>query len=265
MKKSALLLCVFSVGMLTAQESFRRRLAESPRHQEWVAIQSGDRSVQSFLVFPEAQEKVPAVIVIHENRGLTDWVRAVADELAAAGYIAIAPDLLSGTAPGGGKTSDFPDSDAAREALYQLPPEQVTADLKAVRNYVAQLPACSGKVAVGGFCWGGSQTFRFATSGADLAAAYVFYGRGPTDSQAISRIGCSVYGFYGGSDARVNATIPNSETLMKDAGKTYEPVIYEGAGHAFMRRGEDPEGGEANITAKEKAWARWKSLLARLR
>lgn len=253
-----------SFSTLNAQDWAVERIEASPRHHEWVSIPQGDRQVQAFLVYPEVEERVPAVVVIHENRGLTDWVRSVADQLAEAGYIAIAPDLLSGMGPDGGRTSDFPSSDAARQAIYRLPPEQVTADLNAVAEYVAGLPASSGIIAVGGFCWGGSQTFRYAASGADIAAAYVFYGTGPDDPEAIARIQAPVYGFYGGNDARVGATIPTSERLMEEAGKTYEPVTYEGAGHGFMRSGEQPNPDPANQRAREHAWERWKELLGRL-
>lgn len=248
----------------SAQQSSRQRLEKSPRHQEWVAVKQGDRVVHSFLVFPEVTDKAPAVVVIHENRGLSDWVRGVADQLAEAGYIAIAPDLLSGMGPGGGKTSDFPDGNSAREAIYRLPPDQVTADLHAVADYVAKLPASTGAVAVVGFCWGGSQSFRFATNRADLAAAFVFYGRGPDDRDAIARINFPVYGFYGGRDARVNATVPPTAELMKEVGRTFEPVTYEGAGHGFMRAGELPDASEANQRAREKAWGRWKVLLKKI-
>jgi carboxymethylenebutenolidase len=249
------------VSSAAAQDAASARLEKSPRHHEWVAVKHGDRTVHAFLVFPEVSGKAPAVVVIHENRGLTDWVRSVADQLAEAGYIAIAPDLLSGTAPGGGKTSDYPNGDAAREGIYKLAPDQVTADLNAVADYVAKLPAANGKVAVGGFCWGGAQTFRLATNRPSLAGAFVFYGTGPEGKDDIARIKAPVYGFYGGSDARVDATIPTSAALMKEAGKTYEPVTYEGAGHGFMRAGEEPDASEANRKAREEAWARWKALL----
>lgn len=247
-----------------AQDFAKQRLEKSPRHQEWVAIKYGNRTVHSFLVFPEAKNKTLAVVVIHENRGLTDWVRSVADQLAEAGYIAIAPDLLSGMGPNGGKTSDFSDADAAREAIYRLAPDQITADLNAVTDYVRKLPASNGKVAVAGFCWGGSQAFRFATNRSDLAAAFVFYGTGPDNKEAISKINCPVYGFYGGNDARVNATVPKTAELMKEAGKFFEPITYEGAGHGFMRSGEEPNAAEANKRAREEAWARWKALLKKL-
>jgi len=253
-----------SPAPVAAQDWVMERLNDSPRHHEWVSVEHGDRSVEAFVAFPETDEPVPAVVVIHENRGLNDWVRGVADQLAEAGYLAIAPDLLSGMGPDGGKTSDFPDSDAARAALYELDPDQVTADLRAVAAYVAALPAASGNVVVTGFCWGGSQTFRFATNYDGLSAAFPFYGTAPDDGAALARIEVPVYGFYGGNDERVNATLPETSRLMDSAGKTYEPVIYDGAGHGFMRSGEDPNGEAANRQAREEAWVRLKTLLAGL-
>ncbi len=220
--------------------------------------------MHSFLVFPEVKDRVPAVIVIHENRGLTDWVRGVADQLAEAGYIAIAPDLLSGMGPNGGRSSDFADRDAARTALYKLPPEQVIADLNAVADHVKALPACNGKLAVAGFCWGGSRSFRFAGARKDLSAAFVFYGTGPRGKGVIPEISCPVYGFYGENDARVRATIAGSAARMKDAGKRYEPAVYDGAGHGFMRTGESPQGKADNRKAREDAWKRWKDLLEKI-
>jgi carboxymethylenebutenolidase len=248
--------------MLVAAPAFaQNRLEASPRHQEWVKVKHGAREVNSFLVFPEVKEKATAVVVIHEIFGLTDWVRGVADQLAEAGYIAIAPDLLSGMAPGGGGTKELGSGDAVRRVISTLPPDQITADLNAVANHVAKLPACNGKVTVAGFCWGGSQTFRFATNNPKIKAAFVFYGSGPDAEAEIARIKAPVYGFYGGNDARVNATIPQSSEMMKQAGKTYEPVTYEGAGHGFMRAGEAPDASEANKKARAEAWERWKKLL----
>jgi carboxymethylenebutenolidase len=245
----------------SAQDWAKARLEKSPRHQEWVKVKQGKREVNSFVVFPEVKDKATAVVVIHEIFGLTDWVRSVADQLAEAGYIAIAPDLLSGMAPNGGGTSDFGGTDNARKAFSSLPPEQVTADLNAAMEYVAKLPAANGKVAVAGFCWGGGQSFRLATNNKNIKAAFVFYGSGPEKESDVGRINCPVYGFYGSDDARVNATIPKSAELMKKAGKSFEPVTYEGAGHGFMRAGEDPEGKEANKKARDEAWKRWKDLL----
>jgi carboxymethylenebutenolidase len=243
----------------SAQDWAKAKLEKSPRHGEWVTIKNGARSVQAFVVYPEVKGKAPVVLVIHEIFGLTDWVREVADQLASNGYIAIAPDLLSGMAPGGGRSSDFASVDAAREAVSKLPPEQVTSDLNAAADYAKKLPASNGKLMVAGFCWGGGQSFRFATNRKDLAAAFVFYG--PTPGSGMENIGAPVYGFYGGNDARINSTIPDTEKAMKSAGKKYEPVVYEGAGHGFMRSGEDPNGKEADKKAHDEAWARWLKLV----
>jgi carboxymethylenebutenolidase len=252
-----------AVPAARAQDPSKARLEASPRHGEWVKLKHGDREVQSFVVYPEVKDKATAVVVIHEIFGLADWVRSVADQLAEAGYIAIAPDLLSGMGPNGGGTESF-GGEAVRKAIQSLPPDQVTADLKAALDYAASLPACNGKVTVAGFCWGGGQSFRFATNEPRLKAAFVFYGGGPVEPDAIQRIACPVHGFYGGNDARVNATIPKSEELMQAAGKAFEPVIYEDAGHGFMRAAEMPGASEANVKAREAAWQRWKKILAGL-
>src|SRR5258708_4539204 len=227
----------FSLLPACAQDWAKQALEKSPRHQEWVDIKHDNRVVHAFIVYPETKGKAPAVVVIHEIFGMTDWVRSVADQLAAAGYIAIAPDMLSGFGPNGGKTSDFHRFDPAREATSKLEGEIVTADLNATADYVKKLPSANGKVAVAGFCWGGGQSFRFATNRHDLSAAFVFYGPPPKD---VSPITAPVYGFYAGEDARIDATIPDTQEAMKKAGKKYDPVTYAGAGHGFMRAGEDP-------------------------
>lgn len=284
----------------TIQDWAKERLAKSPRHQEWVKVKNGNREVNSFVVYPEAKKKATAVVVIHEIFGMSDWVQQLTDELAEAGYIAIAPDLLSGMGPKGGGTSDF-DSNAVRQAIGSLPPAQITADLNAVADYVSKLPGANGNVVVAGFCWGGSQTFNFATNRPSLKAAFVFYGTPPAnnpqgqpfaiDKAALGRITAPVYGFYAENDMRVNATVPPAVEAMKELKKTYDPVTYAGAGHGFMRAGESnaPEpkapvakGDEAadkqasddyqkavatykaNRKARDDAWVRWKTILAKL-
>jgi carboxymethylenebutenolidase len=256
---ASLVLALF-VGRAVAQEN---RLEDSPRHLEWVDVKHGDRTVKCFIAYPEVPNKAQAVIVIHEIFGLTDWVRGVTDQLAEAGYIAIAPDLLSGMGPNGGGSDSFGGGDGVRGKIRDLPPDQITADLDAVAKYVTALPAANGKVSVSGFCWGGGQSFRYATNNKDLKAAFVFYGSPPDSAEAIERIECPVYGFYGENDARINATIPKTEELMQAAGKTYEPVIYSGAGHGFMRAGEQStDEGDPNREARNEAWQRWKKILA---
>lgn len=276
------------------QDWAKARLAKSPRHQEWVKVKNGNREVNSFIVYPEVKKKATAVVVIHEIGGLTDWVQSLTDQLAEAGYVAIAPDLLSGMGPKGGGTGDFADGSSVRQAIQSLPPDQITADLNAVADYVSKLPAANGKVAVGGFCWGGGQTFRYATNNQKIAAAFVFYGPTPStpegpDKAALERIKTAVYGFYAENDARINAALPKTTEVMKELGKTYDPVIYAGAGHGFMRAGEAPEpkaaepkgdaeadkkaaeehqkaltAYRANKKAREDAWARWKTILQKI-
>lgn len=275
------------------QEWAKQRLAKSPRHQEWVNVKNGERQVNSFIVYPEVKNKATAVIVIHEIFGMSDWVQSLTDQLAEAGYIAIAPDLLSGMGPNGGGTASLGGGNAVGQAIRALPPDQITADLNAVADYVKKLPASNGKIVVTGYCWGGGQSFRFATNRPDLKAAFVFYGPPPADAEgtpdktALAKITAPVYGFYAGNDARINATLPKTVEAMTELKKTFDPVTYEGAGHGFMRAGEAPEptaptasgnketddkattkyqsdmtAWKANKKARDDAWTRWKKILA---
>jgi carboxymethylenebutenolidase len=261
MKTLAAICALLAAPAVYAQDWAKAALEKSPRHQEWVTVKHDNRSVETFVVYPESRYKTPAVLVIHEIFGMTDWVQEVADEFAAAGYVAVAPDLLSGLGPNGGRSSSL-DQSKAMEAVSHLDPEQVTADLMAAADYAQKIPASNGKLFVVGFCWGGGQSFRFATSRPDLAAAFVFYGQ-PPDKEAMARIHTPVYGFYAGNDARIDVTIPDATANMKAAGKVYQPVTYEGAGHGFMRAGEAPDSSEANQKARADSWARLKDLLAK--
>ena len=244
-----------------AQDWAKVKVEKSPRHREWVTVKHDSRSVETYVVYPESKSKTPVVLVIHEIFGMTDWVEELADEVAEAGYIAVAPDLLSGMGPNGGRSSDFAEGKAT-EAISHLNPDQVTADLSAAADYGKKLPASNGKLYVAGFCWGGGQTFRFATNRGDLSAAFVFYGS-PPEKDAMARIKAPVYGFYAGDDARIGATLPDAIQNMKAAGKAFEPVTYEGAGHGFMRAGDAPDASNANRKARNDAWTRWKALLAK--
>jgi carboxymethylenebutenolidase len=254
-----LILCV--VPIASAQDWARASLQKSPRHSEWVTVKHDGRSEETFVVYPESKGKTPVVLIIHEIFGMTDWVEDLADQVAAAGYIAVAPDLLSGMGPNGGRSSAFAEG-KTMEAVSHLNPDQVTADLNAAADYGLKLPAANGRLFVVGFCWGGSQAFRFATNRADLAAAFVFYGGSP-EKDAMARIKAPVYGFYAGNDARIDATIPDTVAQMKAAGKTYDPVTYDGAGHGFMRAGEAPDAKDADKKARADAWIRWKGLLSK--
>src|SRR5436309_6212585 len=317
-------LLVFAIGTATAQDMLhhhmdlnadpnaeseitqdwaKEKLAKSPRHREWVKIKNGAREVNSFIVYPEVSKKATAVVVIHEIFGMSDWVQQMTDELAEAGYIAIAPDLLSGMGPNGGGTAEIAatGNNAVGQAIRALPPDQIAGDLNAVAEYIAKLPAANGKVAVGGFCWGGSTTFFFATRRPSLKAAFVFYGSAPSsnpqghpytvDKAALEKIGAPVYGFYAENDMRIDATVPTTTDAMKELKKPYDPVTYAGAGHGFMRAGEpnNPQpaapvakGDEAadkkaaddyqkaltaykaNRKARDDAWTRLKAILAKI-
>lgn len=245
----------------TGKSTETGELSQSPRHHEWVSLSHEDREFEAFVVYPESDEKTKSVIVIHENRGLNDWARLFADKLAAQGYLVIAPDLISNTVEGKKRTTDFENPDAARTAIYDLDKDQVTADLNAAYEYIKNDAASTGEVAVVGFCWGGSQTFRYATSNPNITSAHVFYGTGPSEAALIEQISAPVYGYYGGNDNRVNSTIEDTEKLMKEAGKTYEYEIYENAGHAFMRSGHEPDAQQGNKNAHDKAWKRLLELL----
>jgi len=263
----ALLTATAACGLARAQtaDPVAERLNNTPRHHEWVEIETPEgRKVKTFVVFPEVKDKATAVIIIHENKGLTDWERSVADRLAEAGYVAVAPDFLSGAGPNGGDTSSFASRDAATQGIYGLKPEQVTADLDAVAAYAKKIEAANGKVAVIGFCWGGGKSFAYATHNPDISAAMVCYGTAPEDEAALKAIKAPVYGFYGGNDARITSQVPRVTESMKKLGKTYEPVVYEGAGHGFLRAGEQPAASDDDKKAFAAGWDRVKKILGSL-
>ena len=267
--------------------------------------EAGGRDLQAWVVYPEVKGKAPVVVMIHEIYGQSDWAREMADEVAGAGYIVVEPDLLSGLGPvakpmaampgvpkcdpmpcpapqedhshmqmpaGGaaflpmspGGTSAFPDQSSVTRAVSSLPPEQVTADLDAAADYGKRLSAASGKLYVAGFCWGGGKSFLFATHRHDLSAAFVFYGT-PPPADAMKEITAPVYGFYAGNDGRVTTTVPQAEADMKAAGKVYKPVVYDGAGHGFMRAGEAPDATAANTAARQEGFRRLVELLGGVR
>lgn len=225
-------------------------LTSSPRHGEWVDVLLADgRTMRSWIVYPERAEKAPVVIVVHEIFGLTDWIRGVADAFAAEGYIAIAPDILWGTAPDGGGTASY-SGDAVRGAIRNLSTDFVNARLDATRDFGLALPAAATTCGVVGFCWGGTAAFNYAVHQPKLDAAVVYYGSGPDE---VSTIVSPVLGLYGGDDARVTSTVDSTAAKMKDAGKSYTSFIYDGAGHGFLRQQTGRDG--ANEKAAESAWA----------
>ena len=233
-----------------------KALSASPRHGEWVdvAMPGSDTKIKSWVVYPERKEKAGVVIVIHEIFGLSDWVRGVADQLAADGFIAIAPDYLSGMGPDGGGTAAIGKN--VREEIRKLSPDEINKRTDAVREYALKLPAANGKIATIGFCWGGAASFRYATHQPKLNAAVVYYGAAPrkgdaADTDGLKKIQAPILGLYGGDDARVNATIDETKKILDEAKKSYAPNRYEGAGHGFLRQQAERE---ANKKAAEQAW-----------
>ncbi len=229
------------------------RLDASPRHGEWVDYDAGGAdTVRAWIVYPERPDAAPVVVVIHEIYALTDWIRAVADQVAAAGFIAIAPDLLSGKGPGGGG-SESVDRQGAVALIQKLDPNEVARRLEAAAAYATSLPAATSSVGIVGFCWGGTTAFRLATEWPDLDAAVVYYGSAP-HLASLAGIRAPLLGNFGGNDARVSATIPEAKSEMDRLGKTFEAVTYPGAGHGFLRQ-QSGQGG-ANLEASREAWPR---------
>ena len=253
---------LFGWALVGAQDWAKAKLDQSPRHGEWVKLSNGSRTVDTFVVYPERKDKAPVMLVFHEIFGMSDWAMEMADELAANGYIAIVPDLLSGMGPNGGRTSDFgDDQQKIMEAVSNLSTDQVMGDMNAAADYAHTIPSANGHISVCGFCWGGTQTFHFATVRPDLSAVYVFYGIGPQDAADIAKINAPVYGFYAGLDNRVTSTVGDQKIRMHDGKKKYSPYIFDDAGHGFMRAGEAPDANAGNKKARDDAWKRWLDLM----
>jgi carboxymethylenebutenolidase len=232
------------------------RLEKSPRHGEWVAVKVGQDSVMSWVVYPERSTKAPVVLVLHENTGLTTWARAVADQMAAEGFIAIAPDMLT-PARKGNLTSEW-SRDSAGPAIRETTREMVNARLDAVAKYGMSLPAALPKYGIVGFCWGGAGSFAHAVHAPSLGAAVVYYGS-PPPAEQMAAIKAPVLGLYGGADARITATVPATDSAMKKLAKSYEYHIYDGAGHGFLRGQEQGDG--SNLKAAQAAWPRTVAFL----
>ncbi len=240
-------------GALPASEDTAKdRLNASPRHGELVSVVVQGTPVRTWIVYPERHGKAPVVVVIHEIFGLTDWIRSVADQLAADGFIALAPDLLSGKGPGGGGTEAYANRDDVTKAVSGLALDEVIARLNAVRAFAAALPAANGKTATIGFCWGGTTSFAYAVAQPSLDAAVVYYGTAPADLATLTTVRAPVLGLYGGDDARVTSTIDPTKTKMAELRKPYEAHVFGGAGHGFLRAQSGQDG--ANLAAARQAW-----------
>jgi carboxymethylenebutenolidase len=234
------------------EETVAAALETTPRHGEWVDV-PGDSgtTIRSFIVFPERKDKAGVVVVLHEIYGLSPWIRGVADAFAREGFIAIAPDLISGMGPGGGGTDSVATRDELVKLIRGLTRAQAEARIGAVRTYAAALPASNGKVGTVGFCWGGTRSFEQAATRPAPQACVVFYGSSP-DSTTVLQVTAPVLGLYGADDARVNATIEPARAALEARKVSFEPHLFDGAGHGFLRQQSAREG--ANLRASEKAW-----------
>jgi len=243
------MVCTSMAAAPPSADSADKALANSPRHGEWVDVAMGDAKIHTWVVYPERKDKAPVVLVIHEIFGMTDWVRSIADALAKEGFIAVAPDLLSGMGPNGGGTESF-SGDQVRDAIRKLKADDVAKHLNAVRDYAIGLPSATSKTASIGFCWGGGMSFSYATAQPKLNGAVVYYGTPPKEEE-LAKIVCPMMGFYGGDDNRVTSTVESTKEAMAKLGKTYTPHVYEGAGHGFLRQ---QSGRDANAKAAQEAW-----------
>lgn len=227
------------------------RLAASTRHGEWAMIPTApgaSDSIAAWVVYPERRDNAPVVVVVHEIYGLSTWVRGVADQLAADGFIAIAPDLLS--IERGGATTDTIATQTATQLIRNVTPDKMNAMVAAVGKYGMSLPAAAKVYGVVGYCWGGSASFNHAVfNAAGLRAVVVYYGASPADT-SIAKVKVPVLGLYGGNDQRVNASIPRADSVMKAIGGTFVSRVYEGAGHGFLRQQADT----LNAAAARQAW-----------
>jgi carboxymethylenebutenolidase len=230
------------------------QLKSSPRHGEWVDIKGSDGTpIKSFVVYPERKDKAPVVIVVMEIFGLSDWIRGVADQLAKEGFIAIAPDFLSGRGPNKGGSQEL-GSQGSTQEIRNVTPDDTVRILNDVRTYALTLPAGNGKIAAMGFCWGGGTTFTYALRQPALNAAVSYYGPLPSDPAAYANAKVPVLGLYGGNDTRVNANIELAKTEMAKAKAPYDPHIFEGAGHGFLRQQAGNQNAPGNMKASEEAW-----------
>lgn len=228
----------------------RARLAASPRHGEWVMLPGGNGdSVRAWVVYPERKDKAPVIVVVHEIYGLTPWVRVVADQFAAEGYVAIAPDLL--TMKNLPNSTDSVPGDLATAAIRTLDKADVQRYIDVAARYAMALPSAQPKYGVIGFCWGGNISFEHAVHSPTLGASVVYYGPNPA-AETLASVKAPVLGLYGGTDARVGATVPPADSAMKAMNKTYTHYSYEGAGHGFLRQQSGQNG--ANLTATQQAW-----------
>jgi len=261
MKICILYLFLFLFSSLGAQEFAFKDLSSSRHQMEWIKIESAGSSVNSFIVYPDSLSTAPAIIIIHEEFGMTEWMMSFADQLALQKYIAIVPDLLTRKSPGKDTIGEVRNWGDARDKLLSLDQEEIFTTIDIVQNYISGLPSCNGTILIVGLGWGGSQVFHYLLQDDNLEAGLIFYGIAPGKKKKLKQVSTPIYGFYGENDSRVNKTLWSTDKKMKQLDKSFYPVVYEFGGHGFMRSGERPNANEGNIKARTAAWKRLRTIL----
>lgn len=256
------ILILLSKLPFTSPVDINNCLQDTISEPDMINLKYGSREVFCYVAYPENSTNVSGVIVIHEEWGLTDWIKSFSDDIATLGNIVITPDLISDLEKGKNNTKDFMNEDLARRSLLNVDPDQIVSDLDAAFHFLKEHPLCNGKVVVIGISWGGNQIINYMANNPDISAGFIFYGKSPGSKKELGRIVAPVYGFYGEYDSRINPSVWKTDRKMKILGKTFEPVIFEGGGHGFMRSGERPGANEGNIKARSAALKRLKELLS---
>ena len=269
-------------GLPPSNNAAPARLTASPRHGEWVkiALEAGSPdSVMAWVVYPGTNRKAPVVVVVHEIFGLSTWIRGVADQVAAEGFIAIAPDFFS-RVRGGPSSIELP-ADSARRLQGLVNSTERNRIIVAAANWAMTQPSATQKYAVIGYCWGGATTFMHAIHGGVMgfSGGVAFYGLpyvaggtpatattpavpGTLVADSIAKIKVPVMLLSGSKDARISAAMPALDSIMKAMGKTYTGINYDGAIHGFLRAQDDPKAPrdeaeeQANLAATKDAWPR---------
>jgi carboxymethylenebutenolidase len=213
-----------------------------------VKFPNGELQIGGYIAAPKGEGRFPAVLVIHENRGLNEHTRDVARRFAGEGFVALATDGLSRK----GGTASMKSPDEARAAIGTITAEEALSDLEAGLTYLNTLPNVqTGNLGSVGFCWGGARSFALATRPNPLKAAVVFYGSAPSNEE-LAKAKCPILGLYGETDTRITSAVPQVAETLKAAGKAFEHKIYGGAGHAFF----NDTGERYNAEAAKDAWTK---------
>jgi carboxymethylenebutenolidase len=261
MRNGILYLFLLWFSSLAAQEFALKDLAISSHRMEWIKIESEESSVRSFIVYPDSLTVAPAMIIIHDEFGMTEWIKSFANQVASENYVAFVPDLVTGESTVKVESRGLRNWGDTRDKLLNMDQEQLFASIDMVFKFTEDLSSCNGTILIAGLGWGGSQVFRYLSHNNTPGAGLVFYGRAPVNKKKLKPISTPIYGFYGEYDSRVNKNLWRADKKMKQLGKPFYPVIFDFGGHGFMRSGERPNANEGNVKARTAAWIRLQAIL----